>query len=154
MNLPAWAALPARLAVGGVLAAAGVGKLLLPPEEFAYALEAYRLFPFSWLMPMARTLPWAELGAAALVLTGFQARAGAVSAAFLFASFLVVLSSVLWRGLDLGACGCFGGLGPRLSPRQTLAMDAVLLALSGLLFFDREKRFSLDRLRSRSRQSS
>jgi uncharacterized membrane protein YphA (DoxX/SURF4 family) len=118
----------ARLAVGSVLLYAGFMKAVGPAPEFAAILETYKLFPPSLLSPLSIAVPYVEMWVGLFILTGFYTRQAAFAAAALFAAFLVALISTLVRGIDLASCGCFGP--DALSPRYTMIMDTILLALS------------------------
>jgi hypothetical protein len=117
-----------RVAVGAVLLYAGFIKAIGPSAEFAAILEAYKLFPPSFLTPLSVAVPYVEMWAGLFVLTGLYTRQAFFAAASLFTIFLVALASTLVRGIDLASCGCFGP--DALSPRYTMILDAVLLALS------------------------
>ena len=118
----------ARLAVGSVLLYAGFMKAVAPAPEFAALLEAYKLFPSSLLSPLSITVPYLEMWVGIFVFTGFYTRQSLLAAALLFTIFLAALGSAFVRGIDLASCGCFGP--DALSPRYTMIMDAILLALS------------------------
>ncbi|HBB67889.1 MAG TPA: DoxX family protein, partial [Elusimicrobia bacterium] len=55
------AGLLARLAVGGVFVYAGTIKLLAPAEEFAYAIETYKVTGPALSLWAAYIMPWLEL---------------------------------------------------------------------------------------------
>ncbi len=139
------AAIGARLVVGSVLLFSGLSKLMVPAEEFAMALEGYRLFTLPMTMALARVVPWVELFSGAFLLLGFGLRYAGAVAAGLFAAFILALGSTLVRGIPLEDCGCFGWGLPRLSPSRTILLDSLLLALTLVILIDRERRFSLER---------
>ena len=101
-----------RLAIGGVLLYAGFMKAVGPSAEFAAALETYKLFPSSFLSPLAIGVPYVEMWAGLFLLTGLYTRQAALIAAILFISFLTFISSTFLRGIDLASCGCFGSFRP------------------------------------------
>lgn len=135
----------ARAIPGGVLAFSGYVKAIRPAEEFAAVLANYWILPPVVLVPLARIVPWVEMAAGLCLLAGFGIRRAAFAAAGLYGMFIVFLTQALLRRLPMDDCGCFGALGPSLRPGQTLALDAVLLALCLFVAADREARFSLDR---------
>jgi hypothetical protein len=143
-RLRAWAAFAARLAAGAALAAAGFRKLSAPWQEFAAALEAYRLFPDGALFPIARTLPWIEYLLGLYLLAGLWMRQTAPAALALFGAFVAVLGTSLARGVDLASCGCLGGGWP-LPPAAVLAVDSFLVLGLVLAVLDKERLFSADR---------
>jgi uncharacterized membrane protein YphA (DoxX/SURF4 family) len=124
------APLAARIAVGGLLAAAGYMKLLTPVEERASAFDVYQMLSPALALWAGRVLPWVELVTGLYVILGIYLRSASAVAAFLYAGFIVFLTQALVRRLSLEDCGCFGRLGPSLKPSQTLLLDVVLLALA------------------------
>jgi uncharacterized membrane protein YphA (DoxX/SURF4 family) len=140
--LRAWAALLGRAAAGTMLTAAGFLKLRAPAEEFAAALEAYRMLPGALLIPAARVLPWVEYLAGVYLLFGLWLRWTAPLALLLYAGFVTFLGSALARGLPLGDCGCFGVWSP--PPLVTLSVDSLVVLLLAALVLEGAGRFSLD----------
>jgi uncharacterized membrane protein YphA (DoxX/SURF4 family) len=134
-----------RFLPGVVLLAAGYAKAVRPPEEFAASLEAYWILPLSLVLPLARIVPWVELLTGLALLSGYGIRRAAVMGALLHGAFVFFLGQAQVRSLTLKECGCFGSLGPRLSPGQAIAMDALLLGVCVLVALDRERRWTLDR---------
>jgi uncharacterized membrane protein YphA (DoxX/SURF4 family) len=133
-----------RWAAGGILLAAGLSKVRMPAEEFAYIIESYRLIPFSMTLPLARVVPWLEIMAGASLLAGWLTRAGAAGALGLFMMFIGALGSALLRGIDLNNCGCFGPY--HGDPLWVLAMDTALGLLCLGVALHPCRRFSLDAL--------
>lgn len=130
---------------GLVLLVSGYLKAVRPPEEFAAAMEAYWVLPVAVVLPLARFVPWLELLTGLALCVGYATRRAAFLAAGLHAVFIALLAQSLIRGLTLKECGCFGNLGPHLSPAQALTLDAVLFLLALAVWTDRENRWSLDR---------
>lgn len=120
-----------RLLLGGVFLWAGVVKALDVPA-FAGQVAAYQLLPYAWNYAVAATLPYIELLAGALLLVNARVKPAALLTALLNALFVVVLFSVLARGLDID-CGCFGP-DAGTTPLQALGRDLVLLALALAVF--------------------
>lgn len=116
------------MAVGGVLMYAGFMKATGPAAEFAANLAAYKLFPSFLVSPLSLGVPYLEMWVGLFVFAGLYSRYASFAAAALFTAFVLVLGSALLRGIDLTTCGCFGS--DTLSPRYTILMDIVLLALS------------------------
>ena len=139
-----WVAPFLRIIPGTVLAVSGYLKAVRPTAEFAATLESYWIFPSFLVFPMARIMPWVELGVGLALTAGFLTRTSALVAAGLFATFVVVLAQSILRKLPMTDCGCFGQVGPHLQPVQSLSMDAVLLAICLLVFFDTEKKWAVD----------
>ena len=116
-----------RLLLGGVFVWAGAVKALDVPA-FAGQVAAYQLLPYAWNYAVAATLPYVELLAGALLLINLRVKPAALLASLLNAAFIVVLLSVLARGLNID-CGCFGP-DAGTTPLQALGRDLVLLALA------------------------
>lgn len=133
-----------RLIVGGVLCYAGFMKAVAPYQEFAAAIEAYKILPSALLSPLAFSLPWVEMWVGIFLVAGFMTRQAAMAASVLFVLFLGAVVSALSRGIDLSSCGCFGG--EIFSPRHTMVMDLILLVISITLTLlkSRKQRFALD----------
>jgi uncharacterized membrane protein YphA (DoxX/SURF4 family) len=136
--------LMARLIVGGILLYAGFMKAMAPLAEFVAAIDAYHLLPYKVITPLAFGLPWIEMWVGIFLIAGYAMRLSASLATMLFTMFFGVLGSAIARGIDLSSCGCFGS--ETMSPRQTIGMDAILLAFSiGLIRLSAQPRpYSLD----------
>lgn len=130
---PGWAGLMARLALGGVLAAAGTLKAAAPAEEFALVLEAYPIIPQQMTLTLAAFLPWIELLVGFSLMAGYLTRQAALAAAALLLSFIAALVSAKVRGIALPHCGCFGA-GFHPSPDATLLMDSGLALFAYLSY--------------------
>jgi uncharacterized membrane protein YphA (DoxX/SURF4 family) len=135
-------AFAARVAAGLSLLVAGYGKLLGAPEEFALSLERYRLLPPSFLLPVARVLPWFEFLTGVYLTAGLGLRWTVPAALLLHAAFIISLGSALARGLSLEGCGCFGAWSPP-APAM-LGWDILLFAGLFLVLRDRGRLLSLD----------
>ncbi len=115
--------LAARLLLGGLFVWSALPKLMAP-LHFQQIILRYRVFPPRWARPLSRTLPWAEVGLAAMLLTGsFTLVAGGLSA-LLYLTFvcIILLAGKRNEGED---CGCFGRYSP---PRRWLLAQDLLLA--------------------------
>lgn len=123
-----WLGLLGRLVVGAVLVYAGATKAAGPSEEFALIISYYRLLPRDMVMTVASFLPWVEVLLGWALLLGAFSRFAAGAAGALFGFFLLALTSVLARGIELPNCGCFGDALHFTIP-QALLFDALMLAL-------------------------
>ncbi len=121
----------ARALIGGILIYAGFMKAVGPSAEFAAVIAAYKIIPAALVTPLSIAIPYAEMWVGLFVLFGLYTRQAALTATLLFSVFLMALLSVLLRGIDLASCGCFGP--EAISPRYTILMDGILLALSVFL---------------------
>ncbi|MCX5785073.1 MAG: DoxX family protein [Elusimicrobia bacterium] len=103
--------LAARLIVGGVFIYAGYLKAASPAEEFAYAIEGYKVVP-PWLaLWTALALPWLELYLGLMLATGLFTRFCAASLGLLLLGFEALLAQAWLRHLPVLSCGCFGTSG-------------------------------------------
>ena len=107
-------ALVARLYLGYVFLAACWHKLL-HPAAFALDVATYGILPLGLVNLTALVLPWVELAAAAMLIAGWRARAGALLAAAMMVVFIAALAAALAQGLDI-ACGCFASQGLEEDP--------------------------------------
>lgn len=116
-----------RLLLGGIFLWAGAVKALDVPA-FAGQIAAYQLLPYAWNYAVAATLPYVELLAGGLLLVNARIKPAALLTALLNVLFVIILLSVLARGLDID-CGCFGP-DAGTTPLQALGRDLVLIALA------------------------
>ncbi len=128
------------LFIGFLFLYAGIGKIK-DPSDFLFVLEEYQLnWPIAYIDLVVTILPVLEMVLGLLILGNlvFGNRCyrfltlGAGAA--LLAVFLGVMAWVLAHREIFVGCGCFGGLGGRLSPWDVVR-DAlfILVALSGLI---------------------
>ena len=121
--------LPARLLLGAVFVYAAWGKIM-DPGGFAEVVFKYQLLPTDLVNLAALTLPWVELTAGLLAISG---RWTFASVAVLAALLLVFSSAVgfnLARGLDF-QCGCFSTAADvREAGRLTLARSLGLFLVA------------------------
>ena len=142
MKLLAWRGhailgLLARLYLGGLFVYAAWHKLL-HPATFALDVATYQILPLALINLAALILPWVEVVAGAMLVTGFRTRAAALLIAGMMVVFMAALASALGRGLDM-SCGCFAAQGSA-DPISgwTMLRDASWLALAlYVLIFDR-----------------
>jgi uncharacterized membrane protein YphA (DoxX/SURF4 family) len=120
-----------RLALGGVFIFAGVVKII-NPAGFASDIGNYRVLPHEWINLLAITLPWIEVVAGTLLITGPWKRASALLIAVLLVVFLVGIGQAVARGLNI-SCGCFGTVEGRKVGLVALAEDIAMLAASAWL---------------------
>ena len=136
------AGLASRLIVGGVFMYAGYLKAVSPAEEFAYAIEGYKIVP-PWLaLWTALTLPWLELYLGLMLAAGLFTRSCAACIGLLLFGFEALLAQAWLRGLPVTSCGCFGANGSN-SLAGEFAQNIPLLVLA-FLAFRFGKGYSLD----------
>ena len=95
-----------QIAIGILLAWAGLAKIG-DLRGFADQLHNFRMMPIPVENLIAMTLPWIELVAALALIFRVRARAGAMMAVLLLATFTIAILAAMVRGLDI-ECGCFG----------------------------------------------
>jgi len=123
----------ARLVVGGVFIYAGLLKLLSPAEEFAYAIETYKVLNTRLALWSAYLVPWLELYAGLLLAAGVFTRLNALFTGAMLVSFEVLLGQAWLRGLPITSCGCFGSGGSNSMARE-LTQNLVFLALAWVAY--------------------
>jgi len=89
----------ARLAVGGLFIYSGAIKALAPAEEFAYAIESYRVLNAQLSLYAAYVTPWVELWAGLLLAAGVFTRANALFIGAMLVFFELLLGQAWLRGL-------------------------------------------------------
>jgi len=113
-----------RLALGGIFIAAGVVKII-NPAGFASDISNYRMLPHEWINLLAITLPWIEVAAGLLLITGPWKRASALAIMLMMVVFLAAISQATARGLNI-KCGCFGTVEGRKVGLIALAEDTAM----------------------------
>lgn len=114
----------ARIFVGGVIAYAGLTKLLEPSVNFEISLMRYGVFPPLWIPWIARILPWVEWILGSFFVVGYLPRLISLGIGLLSLSFLVTLgSSQMFVSSGSADCGCFGTVGFHLSVHQVFVLD-------------------------------
>jgi uncharacterized membrane protein YphA (DoxX/SURF4 family) len=125
-----------RLLLGGVFVWAAAVKVVDVPA-FAGQVAAYRLLPYAWNYAVAATLPYVELLSGVLLLLNLRVKPAALLLLLLNGLFIVVLASVVARGLEID-CGCFGP-DAGTTPLQALGRDLLLLALAVAVFWQHDR---------------
>lgn len=123
----------ARLAVGLVMAYAGLIKALAPAEEFAFAIEGYKVLGPKLSLAAAYIMPWVELWAGLLLAAGVYTRALALFCGGMLLFFEALLAQAMLRGLPVTSCGCFGSAGSN-SIGYEFTQNLVFLALAWLAY--------------------
>jgi uncharacterized membrane protein YphA (DoxX/SURF4 family) len=98
--------LVARFVVGGLFIYAAYGKIL-DPMQFAKEVQAYELVPLVATNAIAIVLPWIELVAGLLLVTGIWRAEARLLVFLMMLGFTFGKVSVEVRGMDID-CGCFG----------------------------------------------
>jgi uncharacterized membrane protein YphA (DoxX/SURF4 family) len=116
-----------RLVLGGLFLYAGLVKAG-DMTTFARDVANYKILPYSWNYLVAATLPYIEFLAGLLLIANRRVRPAALVTGGLTAVFMLILASVVARGLDID-CGCFRP-GGHTTAAQALWRDAGILLLS------------------------
>ena len=120
-----------RVSLALVFIYAGVVKIQ-DVVAFAGHVAAYQILPYALNYLVAATLPYVEFLAGVLLLINVRVRPALVVVGAMTLVFMVALSSVIARGLDID-CGCFDpGGGQDVSAGVALLRDIGLMVLVGI----------------------
>jgi uncharacterized membrane protein YphA (DoxX/SURF4 family) len=115
------------IVIGGLFVYASLDKIA-KPADFARIVYHYRILgplPSNWL---AVTLPWVELLAGVLMISGVWRREASLVIAMLLVVFMTAVGWALHMGIDIENCGCFSVSGEgRSAGWKLLAGDAAML---------------------------
>lgn len=136
--------LAARLALGGVFFYAGWLKAVAPAEEFAYAIETYKVVPPALALLSAKTVPWIEIYFGVFLAAGVFMRLSAACLGAALLGFEALLLQAMVRHLPVTSCGCFGSSHSNSMGHEFL-QNLGLLALAAIAW-KYGSRFSLDSL--------
>lgn len=121
--------LPVRLYLGYVFIFACLHKIA-HPGMFAVDVATYDILPISLINLMALILPWLELFAGIMLVTGVRVRAAALLIAAMMVMFIVALALALHAGIDM-SCGCFASQGAQ--GEDPISMETVFRDLGWLV---------------------
>jgi uncharacterized membrane protein YphA (DoxX/SURF4 family) len=133
----------ARLAVGGIFIYSGLVKAMAPAEEFAFAIESYKVVGPQLALIAANTVPWVELWAGLLLVAGVFTRPVTAFIALMLVFFELLLGQAWLRGLEITSCGCFGAAGSNSLGQEFVQNLALLLICAAA--FKHGTGFSADR---------
>lgn len=117
--------LAARFVVALVLLLAGAAKVRRT-DEFARAVDGYKILPRTLVRPVAATLPWLELGCGLTLAVGVATRIVATVTVVLLAVFTAAMGIALLRGMRID-CGCFGATTSGRASGWTVARNVLLI---------------------------
>lgn len=117
-----------RVFLGSIFLVSAMGKLS-SPRRFVENVSQYRILPDILARFYGWTLPFVELLAASLLLSGFGVRIGAWLVVAMTVSFVFAISIATLQKQNL-TCTCFGLLYRERVGWPTLARDLVLLSLA------------------------
>jgi uncharacterized membrane protein YphA (DoxX/SURF4 family) len=125
-----------RILIGGFFILTGVIKLSLPAEEVQALIRTFEILPADFTYSAALILPWVELIPGLLLALGIYPLQSVWFIIGLTVVFIIVLISVLVRGIPVEDCGCLGGW-IQETPTFALWRDIgiILLSLPVLRFY-------------------
>jgi uncharacterized membrane protein YphA (DoxX/SURF4 family) len=133
-----WSVAAIRWYLGVLFISACLHKIA-EPESFALDIATYDILPLAAVNLVAIVLPWVELAAGLMLVTGWRVRTGSLLVVSMMVVFLAALCIALARGLDM-SCGCFASQGSEEDPisRLTIIRDLVWLTFGAVVLrFDR-----------------
>ena len=129
------------IAVGAVFVYASLSKIQ-DPRAFAKIIYHYQVIGPSAALGfvpanlLAVSLPWLELIAGVLLVTGIWRREAALISAVMLVVFVAAVGSTLARGIDIQNCGCFAlDESGRSAGWKLIAGDLALLASALVVAF-------------------
>lgn len=137
------AVLVARLAVGGLLLAAGCLKVGHAPE-LAAAMAGFRLLPADVIAPIAIALPFFEMLLGGYLVAGLFTRAAGWASAVQFAVYGAAVASAVLRHIPAN-CGCFGPADAAVADWPHVSFDLVLALVSAFIALRAPGALALDR---------
>jgi putative oxidoreductase len=111
-----WIGLIFRLIIGITFIIAAVPKIS-KPMDFAWSIAMYRMVPYKYIYMQAIILPWVEMIVALTFIIGFWTRASSVLMCGMLLMFIIALTYVITKDIEMTSCGCF-------SPAGKAAMDS------------------------------
>ncbi len=131
-----------RLFIGSFFLYTGSSKIFFI-SGFADEIYNYRLFPEFIIGFAAVFMPFLEIIAGLFLILGLWLKESMLIIMLSLASFILLISSALIRGLDI-SCGCMGyGKG---NLETTLILDIIMLFLLLTAFFSERHLFTVDSL--------
>ncbi len=125
-------ALLARVLLGAIFLMSAFAKLAAP-RSFARDVRGYHFLPGPLADAFGYALPFTELTAAALLLSGLYPQWGAGASIAMLLAFMVAVGWAMARNLNL-SCSCFGLLYRERVGWQTQIRDGILLAMALVVF--------------------
>lgn len=120
-----------RIALGFIFIYAAIPKILRP-DEFADAINNYRILPYFLVNIVAICLPWVELLFGLFLVLGFRIKAVSFGVLLLMVVFMAAILSAWARGIDIN-CGCFG-TGTEAISYKEIVRDIIFLIMALLTF--------------------
>jgi len=131
-----------RVVVGLVFVIFAVEKIA-DPKFFANEIGNYNIVPNSFVNIIAIVLPWIELVAGLLFISGVKIKANSILLSALLLVFIIGVASAMARGLDI-SCGCSKANPSKVGIPKILE-NLGLIALCALSYFSKNNRFTLSK---------
>jgi hypothetical protein len=128
----------ARILVGLVLIATGVGKAL-DIQGFIGVVNTYQITHGLLSVSVGYLLPFFEIILGAALLSKWKLPTTARVAVLMHAGFTIMLITTLLRGIDVPNCGCFGVFLARPLTWWTVIEDLAMLALAVIILRQAKK---------------
>lgn len=125
-----------RIGLGIIFVYAAVPKILRP-DEFADAINNYRILPVFLINLMAICLPYVELLIGIFLIFGFRLKAVSFGSLALMIIFIIAILSAWIRGIDVN-CGCFG-TGEEIISYKEIIRDIIFLLMALITFLKTPK---------------
>lgn len=125
-----------RIVLGVIFVYAGIPKILRP-DEFADAINNYRILPFFLVNIFAICLPYVELLFGLFLILGFRIKSASFGILILMFVFIAAIISALIRGIDIN-CGCFGTSNEIISYKEIIR-DFLFLGMALVTFLKTPK---------------
>ncbi len=125
-----------RIGLGIIFIYAAVPKILRP-DEFADAINNYRILPVFLVNLMAICLPYVELLIGVFLIFGFRLKAVSFGSLVLMMIFIIAILSAWIRGINVN-CGCFGK-GEEIISYKEIIRDIIFLLMALITFLKTPK---------------
>lgn len=126
-----WVVLAIRIVIGAVFIYAGVRKVG-DPQAFADSIATFRLLPVAAINHVALALPWFEIAAGFMLVTGWRWQTAALAIIGLTLLFAIGITSAMVRGIEVD-CGCFGN-SQTGGAATSLIRDVLILILMSAVY--------------------
>ena len=122
-----------RAVLGCLFVVSGFEKIISPPQNFLYVVQAYGILNGVFDQGIVSVVPWVEFLTGVFLFLGLWLKRSLQVLFVLMSGFIIVVGQALARHLPIDECGCFGGLFS-FPPPVVLAMDTTLLFLAGWVY--------------------
>lgn len=138
----------ARFLIGAMFVVSGTEKLLVPYQNFLYAIQGFEVLPFPILEEVAaRVFPWLEVVVGGFLILGMWLKFDLFCVLMFSSVFTVIVARALMMNLPVSDCGCFGDI-IYLPLSVTLSIDilTVVSCVFCLIFINKTSSMSMDNI--------